>query len=546
MSIKNLRKLGRTNKGITLIALVITIIVLLILAGISIATLTGENGILNEASKAKEEHLIEQYKEEINLIIIDEIAERKTENKEELMIVSLDTKIREKEWVNEIYKCNHNGEEQLTFETSTHLLIESKEHYEILIEVNEAKQTAKIVSFQKGTGKKYTITYHPNGAQGEEESVEIRQGFSVTLKECEFTRDQYKFIGWCENQKGEGEIYLANASYKPEGYVTLYAIWELTIPSTADTTPFLPEGATIDEEHNTLDNGFVIRDANNNEWVWIEVPKSIYTNTTYNGGIAPSGSEDYEKIENTMHSYASAYRGSYTDTFYSTDQCGFADATEYNNWKNSMLKSVYENGGFYIGRYEVGTDTARFSGSDALTTPLIQRDKYPYNFVTCRQGQSLSKQLSTGGRISSLMFGIQWDLVMKFIEEKGTKTQVQLKNDSTEWGNYRNANFIIERGKYSIDDGKTYAEVIGSYTKASSRSVVITTGATERNSTIGIYDLAGNVYEWTLEKATNYPCTYRGGRYGLDGSEVPANVRTKTGGLTTHAGYDIAFRPALW
>ena len=40
------------QKGITLIALVITIIVLLILAGVSISMLTGENGILNQASKA--------------------------------------------------------------------------------------------------------------------------------------------------------------------------------------------------------------------------------------------------------------------------------------------------------------------------------------------------------------------------------------------------------------------------------------------------------------------------------------------------------------
>ena len=44
----------RKNRGITLIALVVTIIVLLILAGISISMLTGQNGILNRASEAKE------------------------------------------------------------------------------------------------------------------------------------------------------------------------------------------------------------------------------------------------------------------------------------------------------------------------------------------------------------------------------------------------------------------------------------------------------------------------------------------------------------
>lgn len=57
----------RTNKGITLIALVITIIVLLILAGISIVTLTGENGTLNNAQKAKFKTNVAKYKEQIAL-----------------------------------------------------------------------------------------------------------------------------------------------------------------------------------------------------------------------------------------------------------------------------------------------------------------------------------------------------------------------------------------------------------------------------------------------------------------------------------------------
>ena len=64
-------KLKEREKGITLIALVITIIVLLILAAVSIAMLTGENGILSKASNAKEKHLIAQYEEELNLCIME-------------------------------------------------------------------------------------------------------------------------------------------------------------------------------------------------------------------------------------------------------------------------------------------------------------------------------------------------------------------------------------------------------------------------------------------------------------------------------------------
>lgn len=54
--------------GITLIALVITIIVLLILAGISIASLTGQNGILSKANQAKEQTKKAEYIEELQLI----------------------------------------------------------------------------------------------------------------------------------------------------------------------------------------------------------------------------------------------------------------------------------------------------------------------------------------------------------------------------------------------------------------------------------------------------------------------------------------------
>ena len=61
------KEIKKLNKGITLIALVITIIVLLILAGVSIAMLTGENGILNQAKKAGEQTDIGQEKEAISL-----------------------------------------------------------------------------------------------------------------------------------------------------------------------------------------------------------------------------------------------------------------------------------------------------------------------------------------------------------------------------------------------------------------------------------------------------------------------------------------------
>lgn len=63
------------NKGITLVALVVTIIVLLILAGVTIAMVAGDNGVLNKASKAKVLDAISAGKDAVNLQAANNVAE---------------------------------------------------------------------------------------------------------------------------------------------------------------------------------------------------------------------------------------------------------------------------------------------------------------------------------------------------------------------------------------------------------------------------------------------------------------------------------------
>ena len=459
----------KSTKGITLIALVITIIVLLILAGVSIAMLTGDNGILTQAKEAKEANIAGTEKEQIKLAMQSLKMKKQADN--------VSTTVAADELQN-----------QLIADGAKNVTVEAGENGSLVVKYADSKN-------------QYTV--NQNG--------EIAENGQIP---------------------GEPD--------KP-GTET-----GGTLPSTADTKPFLPDGATVVERD--LNKGVVIKDANGNEWTWIEVPKSIYANTAYNGGTAPTSSTDYAKIESTMQKYAEAYRESYTDEWYSEAQHGFASAEEYNNHKNTMLKSVYENGGFYIGKYEVGTETIRTSSSAAPSTPVIKEGAYPYNYVTNKQAQEKSKELATGGRTSSLMFGIQWDLVLKHIENKQGKTQAELKNDSTTWGNYENATFEITKGKYanSTDYGETFTEVNGTYTKPASKEVLLTTGATERNSVLNIYDLAGNEYEWTLEKSTiaSYPSVFRGGVYHGYGSSYPASYRLSR--ATSYSSLDISFRPALW
>ncbi|MCI8760290.1 MAG: hypothetical protein HFJ34_04120 [Clostridia bacterium] len=76
--IANLSSAKTNYTGITLIALVITIIVLLILAGITIATLTGENGILHKATQAEEKTEQSQAKEKLELTLLDLQTEKST------------------------------------------------------------------------------------------------------------------------------------------------------------------------------------------------------------------------------------------------------------------------------------------------------------------------------------------------------------------------------------------------------------------------------------------------------------------------------------
>lgn len=100
---------------------------------------------------------------------------------------------------------------------SVFLLVRSKEGYEILIKVDNENNTAEVISAIKGTGKSYVITYDPNGGTGDAmEGQTVKEGLSVILKTCSYTRSDYTFVGWCEDAKGQGEVYSGKASYEPK------------------------------------------------------------------------------------------------------------------------------------------------------------------------------------------------------------------------------------------------------------------------------------------------------------------------------------------
>ena len=351
------------------------------------------------------------------------------------------------------------------------------------------------------------------------------------------------------------------------------------LPSVAnETIPYYPDNTFTKVDGTDLSKGLVIKDGSGNEYVWIEVPKTAEVYPTAGLKITNFTETEYKAIETDLHTYTNYYRNgtSYKDEYYSDETTGLT-SPQYTELKQKMLKSVYENGGFWIGRYEAGITTNRTSEDEEITAaPLskagtVENPVYPYTYVTCSQAQTLASKLSTGkSYTSSLMFGVQWDLVLKHIEtkevEKGTALetiQSALRSDSSSWGNYCNATFTINRGKYAKD--RALSSAWNNYNTAlancvtlengiskkiaaslNSNGILLTTGASEACKKMNIYDLAGNVWEWTLEYTANIdlPCADRAGDYHNLGPLNPASHRDLSN--TTRSGYIFGFRPSLY
>ena len=216
------------------------------------------------------------------------------------------------------------------------------------------------------------------------------------------------------------------------------------LPSTEYTEPYLPN-STFSYKEGDLNKGLVIKDKDGNEYVWIEVPKSIYEDANYNTNGEPNSSIDYEKIERCLKVYTSDY----SNQDYSDNNPVYLDL--YHN----MLKSVYENGGFWIGRYEAGIekDAPRTSHIEISENAVVKQNKIPYNNITRDEAQKLAEKMNYESVMSSLIFGIQWDLMLKYIENKKIEKNPEIKKellvDASKIGNFYNSSFTLNRGKFA-------------------------------------------------------------------------------------------------
>ncbi len=409
----------KANNGITLIALVITIIILLILAGISIATLTGENGLLTKATTAKEKTEIEDAKEQAKIDIATEIAERiEAGQSTDLSDADIKQILTNKDYVKEA--------KDTSFTTK-------KSGYEIL----------------------YSDLY--NSLKGNQPPIPER-----------------------------------NQPPIPEGFYYV--------------------GGTIEE-------GFVISDIegddlnnnkNGNQFVWVPVDNPA----------------DFKRADG----YQKGSRQ--TLVFSNTVTEPYENGTEeekdlYTAMYNSVTNA--NNKGFYIGRYEAGKEDGKV---------VVKKNKPFYN---AKWGNSMTDL--TGGAVelaknftndkpykgkvtSTLVYGIQWDATMQFFDNSYIN------------GTPSSSSYVRE------SDGKGW--YLDNYSTGNpNRLTGIDMDANASNKVKNIYDMAGNLYEWTMEaSSTNYR-VYRGGYYFLSGANYPASDRSILRPDLTGSN-NVGFRLALY
>ena len=313
--------------------------------------------------------------------------------------------------------------------------------------------------------------------------------------------------------------------------------WDLRkvniVYDTAGVAVPVPIGFTassVTGEH-TVNDGFVVyegegevNDSNyweeskgRNQFVWVPVadPSRLYTQDSSTG-----------KIKSKLYSYSETGRNSSSNDNYEPGIVSNFDNEKYFARYNMQgytrekllqeleigleetIESIEKYGGFYIGRYETGNVTEEYE------VPVVRRMNTDINYVTWYRAYVNSKNISMNLNIQpNLIYGCLWDETIQWLVDSGEKTVEEIGSDSTAWGNYRNNTF-----EYTTTSG-------GTATKSENSSTIIPTGSAEVTKANNIYDIAGNMYEWTAEvNGSNYR-RLRGGSYYVNGDIYPASCR---------------------
>ena len=256
----------------------------------------------------------------------------------------------------------------------------------------------------------------------------------------------------------------------------------------------LPQGYEISKEEgeNTIEEGVVIKDSKENEFVWIPVTEDF--TTTYGGAM--NYSEPKELIANYSSSGAPYDSQATLDYLYGEGYFDYPETEEekadvknsfaYKAHYEEMVESVNKYNGFYIGRYETTIDENNEIGS-IENIPVLTVDK---TIPQANNEESRWYGLYYTGRNSNvtgnqeyiqtnMIWGQQWDKMLKYFDSRSI--------DYSEWGQ------------------STQGAVVNSGQSTNSNN--------EKDEIYNIYDLRTNSYEWTAETGSTDTRVCRGGMY---------------------------------
>ena len=471
------------KKGITLIALVVTVVVLIILAGVSINAVLGDNGIIKKANQAASVTKEAEVKEAINRTILEFYLTNDYETLEDFLKAKvtegkIDSVTKNADGTLTIRK----GDYSVTVENKTNSSGGSSSGGSTGGETQTPEITVgevKVVANSNGTGSAITdaASVYLGNTLYITFSYSITGGTTTVDKTIPYAVTANGTYTFTVTGTVNGKSYTKNVSVTVNQFKDVY---ELTY---SDGIVYMPEGFKIAKgSASTVQGGVVIEDKDGNQFVWVPVATiADYKRTWYKG-------------EGSLSDYSEAL-------------------------PEDEKTSVEKYKGFYIGRYEAGdkdsteasTPALRTSSSSTSNKISIKANQAPYNNVTKTQAISLAEGFATkqGYKAKTkLVSSYAWDTTISFLQKVNSDY-----GSSSEEGNYKNITF-------------SYTDITGaSQTKASGSEVLVPTGQT--TPVCNIYDMGGNVMEWTTESCSNtdYPYARRGGFYYYIFANIPAGFR---------------------
>ena len=253
----------------------------------------------------------------------------------------------------------------------------------------------------------------------------------------------------------------------------------------------------------------------------------FYVGGNLSTGVVISDNEEdkYDsKVDKTTWEYAINLKGNQfvwipcTKEKYKKTDWGLQNG----NWDNITPRAEYiqieKYGGFYIARYEAGLDESipEFSTTQNNSStnnvfnkngiPQSKAGKIPWMFISAIQARKNAEKMYDTLYVSSgLVTGTQWDVMLNVIVDKTSLTLNDMKN-SIKWGNYSNSEINVN-GRYArcyFVNNNWYVEkfstqYVGIKPVTINEGYILTTGASSEVQEYHIFDVAGNLFEWTDE-----------------------------------------------